>query len=350
MGITRRIREDSFQTIASMSDLAYLKSLVAEKNNLPSFNGEKEISPLNRIQDSVSKTLIQGQRTVRSTLDSFRDTWAGAIVSQHMTESSYVLASWASLVVALFLLYWTFANGSVSILLCMSSLVSLFSWILMAVKVFGEQSVSGVSMNMMLGHTFVGLSRLTSIMIYNGYLPLDKSGEGMYQFIEIASFVICLSITVYGFTLAKETYNKSADTINVVWLVIPALICALVMHSNMNQHFLLDCTWVFALYMEVVMILPQLCFFQAEQKCDQKTTHFLAAQTFAKVLCFCFWSMTYKELNWNNSFFYLNYVGYFVLLAQLSQVIIAGDFIVRYIRCLLKGIPLEQMLNEECDV
>ena len=45
--------------------------------------------------------------------------------------------------------------------------------------------------------------------------------------------------------------------IGLLWLVIPALVIAMVLHPSLNGNWITDTAWAFALYLEAVAIMPQ---------------------------------------------------------------------------------------------
>ncbi|KFG45736.1 putative ER lumen protein retaining receptor, partial [Toxoplasma gondii GAB2-2007-GAL-DOM2] len=103
--------------------------------------------------------------------------------------------------------------------------------------------------------------------------------------------------------------------------------------------------WTFALYLEAVAVLPQLFMFQKQGKVEPFTTHFLAAQALSQVFSFIFWVSSYSELNSAQNTL-KSYVGHWVIGMQVMQLIVMGDFIYHYIRCLTSGVPVQFMLSE----
>ena len=126
-----------------------------------------------------------------------------------------------------------------------------------------------------------------------------------------------------------------------------------------------------------------------EGRAQEHTSHFLAAQALAKVMSFIFWASSFSELSdpnhhikagcckgtqfkvlyWGNLinhdiyiYIYIQYgsmvtkfkllnikafVGNWVVCAQLVQLLIMGDFIYHYMRCIQQGIPVSQLLSSD---
>merc|ERR1740117_2092222 len=251
--------------------------------------------------------------------------------------------AWGGFAVFVFICFWCFSSGDFSFLLTLSSIVSMFSFIMVVVKLEQARSVKGVSLRMMECYMLVFVGRLIAIVPFEGYLPFDKSGDWLYQLCEFFGF--CLScLIVYSVRVRYvNEYNGTTDTLNHLWLVFPALALSLIFHPNLNNFLPSDIAWAFALYLESVCVLPQLFQFMKEGQAQPHTSHFLAAQATAKMLSFIFWASSFSELS-NPNHYIKSFVGNWVVAMQLVQLLVMGDFIYHYIRCLSKGIPVSQLL------
>jgi hypothetical protein len=241
-------------------------------------------------------------------------------------------------------IFWVFSSGDFSFLLTLSSLVSMFSFLMVAMTIESGKSVSGVSLKMMECYICVFFARSLAIIPFEGYLPFDKSGDWLYQVCE--AFCLCLSGSiVYCCRVQyKNTYDPHSDNMNHLWLVLPAAAIALILHPHLNNFWPTDIAWAFALYLESVTVLPQLFMFMKEGKAMSHTSHFLAAQALSRLMSFTFWASSFSELS-NPNHYIKQYVGNWVVCIQLIQLIIMGDFIYHYVRCLQKGIPVTEVLS-----
>ena len=97
--------------------------------------------------------------------------------------------------------------------------------------------------------------------------------------------VIALLVAVLF--LYPRTYGRGADSfgslylppqLGVLWLVLGALVLAVLLHPNLNGNFMTDTAWTFALYLEAVAVMPQLFMFQ---KAREKEVRFLCNTTSA---------------------------------------------------------------------
>jgi len=67
----------------------------------------------------------------------------------------------------------------------------MFGFLLIAFKAYSTRSVSGFSKNTIICYTITLFSRLVSILLYDGYLPYDSSGDFIYRVTEFVAFVSC---------------------------------------------------------------------------------------------------------------------------------------------------------------
>jgi len=250
---------------------------------------------------------------------------------------------WGAFLIFAFAAFWLFSSGDFSFLLTLSSLVSTFSFIMVAVKIESGRSVKGVSLKMMECYIAIFLGRLCAIVPFEGYLPFDKSGDWFYQTCEAAGLALAGAIVYFCRMRYESTYDPTTDTLNHLYLIGPALGVSLIFHPNLNNFLPSDIAWAFALYLESVAVLCQLFMFMKEGVAQPHTSHFLAAQALAKLMSFIFWASSFSELS-NPNHYIKAFVGNWVVAMQLVQLLVMGDFIYHYIRCISKGIPVSQLL------
>lgn len=250
---------------------------------------------------------------------------------------------WGGFFAFAFTAFWLFSSGDFSFLLTLSSLVSTFSFIMVAVKIESGRTVRGVSLKMMECYIAIFFGRLIAIVPFEGYLPFDKSGDWFYQACEGFGLVLAATIVYFCRVRYAGTYDPTTDTLNHLYLMLPALGVALIFHPNLNNFLPSDIAWAFALYLESVAVLCQLFMFMKEGQAQPHTSHFLAAQALGKLMSFIFWASSFSELS-NPNHYIKSFVGNWVVAMQLVQLLVMGDFIYHYIRCISRGIPVSQLL------
>lgn len=253
---------------------------------------------------------------------------------------------WGGFLGIVFLLFRLFSSGDFSFLMTLSSLVSTFSFLMVLIQTETEKSVKGVSLKMMECYLAIQLGRLCAIVPFEGYLPFDKSGDWLYQVVEGLTFCLAGSIVYTCRFRHAKTYDPTTDGLNHLWLIGPAAVMALVFHPTLNSFLPSDMAWAFALYLESVAVIPQLLMFQKEGQAQPFTAHFLFAQAASKLISFIFWFSSYSELS-NPDHHVKAFVGNWVMAMQLIQLLIMGDFIYHYIRCIRAGVSVSQLLVVE---
>lgn len=260
-----------------------------------------------------------------------------------LTENE-ALRVWGGFAAFAITVFWVFSSGDFSFLLTLSSLVSMFSFAMVAVMVQTSASVKGVSLKMMECYLAVYACRLTAIIPYEGYLPFDKSGDWFYQVCEAVALCLAGSIVYCCRVHFASTYDASTDSFNHLWIMGPAGIIALILHPHLNNNTLTDIAWAFALYLESVTVLPQFLMFMKEGRAQPHTSHFLAAQAMSRLMSFIFWASSFSELS-NPDHHIKKFVGHWVVGIQLLQLIVMADFIYHYVSAIQKGIPIAEVLT-----
>lgn len=255
------------------------------------------------------------------------------------------MSMWTGLVAMAMAAFLLLSSFDFSFLLTLSSLVSMASFVMMIITIVRRKSAAGVSRKMMECYMVVFISRLVAIIPYEGYLPFDKSGDWLYQSCEAFGFVGAAVICFLCRCQYASTYNVGADSgCNHVLMMLPTFGVACVLHTNLDGYLPCDIAWAFALYLEAITVLPQLFMFMHEKTTQPHTSHFLAAQALAKLMSFVFWASSFSELA-NEGCPINKYAGHWVVAVQLIQLIIMGDFIYHYVRCIRKGIPVSELMQ-----
>lgn len=106
-------------------------------------------------------------------------------------------------------------------------------------------------------------------------------------------------------------------------LIVPTFLLAVVFHPSLNNFWLTDIAWTFALYLEAVAILPQLRMFRTntdrnKEAVEAYTGTFVFVLATSRLLNFFFWCSSYHELNDKNSeHFQEKYPGLMVVISQV---------------------------------
>ncbi|CAD7968180.1 unnamed protein product [Amoebophrya sp. A25] len=302
-------------------------------------------SPVRKVP---SPSDLPGSKTQVSVVDDFRRSWHdGDKMQLFFTKYRAEIRIYGIFAFAIFASWVLISDGDFSFTLTLASLISMCSFLMMCAWVETHKSCQGVSVKMLEIYLLLQFARLCAVIPFEGYLPFDKSGDWFYQVVEAMTFCFAGSIVYLCRVQYPETYASEMDTFDTRFLIAPALVLSLVLHPQLNAFTPSDICWAFALYMESLASLPQLFMFQREGKVHPWTAHFLAAQVMSKVANFIFWTSSFSELQDPRHLPSKYFIGYWVLIVQGFQILLMGDFILQYTRCVSMGVSVSRLLTEE---
>lgn len=269
-------------------------------------------------------------------------------VGQQLKQLNNNVILWAVFFTASLFVYFLLSGGDFSFLMTYGAMLRMFGFGVLNAKTFLSKRATGVSIKTLQLYCLVFTFRLTSIVRHEGYLPYDKSGDWLYHVIEIAGLTFTGAALWGCTTLFKNTYQADLDTFGeknvppgagAVYLAGPVLLLALLVHPSLNNDFLSDVAWTYAMYLESVALIPQLYMFQKQTSgvVELLTAHFVAALGLGRVMEFLFWAYSYKELATSSG---SSLPGYVALLSQFGQLVLMVDFFWYYYLAVKNATPL----------
>merc|ERR1719326_847162 len=181
------------------------------------------------------------------------------------------------------------AEQEFSSVLTMSVLSQCLAFVLIALQISNAKSVSGISGKTMILQALSLCFRLSSTLFLDGYLPLDKTGDMMYQIVDVCSLLMVLHILQCIYKSHRPTYNEDYDTMDVKNMVIGCVALAVVVHPDLNDWDVFDIAWTVSLYLDTVGMLPQLFISNKMGKVPAYTAHYLAATLVSRAFSAWFW-------------------------------------------------------------
>jgi hypothetical protein len=260
------------------------------------------------------------------------------------------IASWMCLAVFVLGSYHLSSDGDFSFLMTLSSIFSAFGMAMLCLQLVSSRSLKGVSLKGLQLQTTTFFFRLISTLWHEGYLPLDRSGDFIYRGSEFAALIACLC----ALSMARSfffTHDSQADSFGAfgptggdrahfgaLWIALPALLLALIVHPSLNASFWSDVAWTFALYLDALAVAPQLLMMhKSGGAVDKYTGHYIFALGFGRVLQLLFWAFSYHELSEHS---HGGVAGVFVLLTQVVGSLLMADFFYYYAKSQQKGEPM----------
>jgi len=193
----------------------------------------------------------------------------------------------------------------------------LLAILILLSKIWRTRSCSGISGRSQILFALVFLTR---------YLDLFTHFISLYN-TTMKIFYITSSLgTIYlMYRKFKATYDRTHDTFRVEFLIIPAVILAVLVNHDFE---VLEILWTFSIYLESVAILPQLFMVSKTGEAESITSHYLFALGAYRALYI---------LNWIYRYYTEGFYDLIAIFAGIIQTILYCDFFYLYITKVLQG-------------
>ena len=170
--------------------------------------------------------------------------------------SSPVIGAYAVFAGIAFAVYHFVAGGQYSSVITMSAIVQCLGLTFLCIQVFSSKSAAGISASSLKMDAFAIVFRLSSTTWLNGYLPVDASGDHVYQIIDAFSLALILFLLYQVLVVRRSTYNDTDDSMSIRPMVMASLAFAALLHGSMDASPLFDTLWMTGLFCGVVAVLP----------------------------------------------------------------------------------------------
>jgi len=258
-------------------------------------------------------------------LDSIQDMFLGA-------SMKFVYASFA-------LLFYLFAERlsdlDWSVILTIGSIFQTLGWYALLHKIMKQKSVAGVSLHSVKLLIIVYAVRLWTTVVKSGYLPVDSSGDGLYQAADFFGLVISIGTWKCLTDTHAATYDRSTDTLDLITFVPFCVLMAVLIHGDLNDSFVYDTLYYVSVNVETMALMPQLWMFtKGDGHVDGMTSHFVVMQTLGRICSTAFWWFGMVEIG---EFTTYNVAGKYFITCLFLQVLQSLDFMYYYIKARLTG-------------
>lgn len=258
-------------------------------------------------------------------------------------ERNYFVLYLAAFVVCC-LIWQTFHDIGLSTLLTVSTLIQVVALAALAIAVTARESVRGISLR---SCAMQGLSfalRLGSTCWLKGYIPVDSTGDWLYQLSDFVACCICMGICSLGYNKYRHTYHEAEDTFPAAKVCAVCFVLSLLVHPDLNNRLFFDAIWTASLYIDVVSTLPQLWMIgKLGGKFDALSAHYVALVACARVVDMIFWYHGFEELAPENGGF--NLAGWAVLGSHVVHLVLMMDFMYCYARAIYRGKLLDKQFD-----
>jgi len=223
-----------------------------------------------------------------------------------------------------------FSDRDFSAVMTLGSGVQCFGFYLLLHKVKVQNSVAGISSKTLQMYVLVLMFRLSATLFKNGYLPVDKSGDFVYQSADVASLLILLQLIYCVQKRNKATYQSEYDDLPI-WRALPGcLVLGVVLRGSLNHSLYYDTMWCTAMNIDTIAMLPQLWMLVRKGgEVEALTSNFIASIFFSRLCVLSFWWQGYAEINSKPDCPSV-LSGYWVVVAHSIQVLLSLDFMYHY--------------------
>jgi len=259
------------------------------------------------------------------------------------SKASQTPQMWVLVVYAVFLasamgVYHLIAEGRFSSVLTLSAIFQCLAFSLLGVQILTSNTVSGISAKCLQLDALALACRLSSTLFDVGYLPTDKTGDHVYQAVDVLSLGIVLWLLYRVLSAQRHTYEAEDDAFPVLPMAFGALVLAGLLRGDMNYKMICDISWMCGLFISAISVLPQLwVMMRRSGGTAALTSHFVAVMGVSRVLSGSYMWYAYKEIDckpWIGNF---NHAGYAVLGAHAVHLLLLGDFAYFYLKNVTKS-------------
>lgn len=248
--------------------------------------------------------------------------------------------------------YHFMAEGEFSAVLTLSVIMQCLAMVLLGVQSVSSGSAAGISARALQMEALSLVCRLSSTLWLNGYLPVDATGDHIYQLVDICTLGLTLWLLRRVLVVQNRTYEATDDSFPITPMILGSFIAAAAFHADMNARPLFDAMWMAGLFIGIFAVLPQLWLVsRADGRVEALTSHYIAAMAVSRLLSGSFMWHARFDITcayWVDGF---EHAVWAILGAHLLHLLLLTDFAYYYIKGMAKeGLGLPMRMESGCVV
>jgi len=217
-------------------------------------------------------------------------------------------------------------------------MLQTFALGLIGMQITSSGTGEGISARALALDALALILRLSSTVWLDGYLPVDASGDWVYQATDVCSLALALWLLYQILVVYKSSYQCADDSFPAVSVAVGSILLAALLHCDMNDYPLFDITWMASLFIGVMAALPQLwLIIRNGGKVEALTSHYIAAMAISRVLSGVFMWYARQDITCKPWIQGVNHGIWTILGAHLLHLILLGDFAYYYGMALARG-------------
>lgn len=234
------------------------------------------------------------------------------------------------------IVYQSFNDLGLSTFTTLSVGIQCFAYTCLRLKISQQKSVAGISGKTLILQALSYGLRLCSTTWLKGYIPVDGTGDFLYQLLDVFALLMVLQIIYCVFKSHRNSYQAEHDIFSVHIIALCCFVLAALIHPDLNNRPVFDTLWTAALYIDVVAMMPQLGMLaKIGGEVEALTSHFVGATALSKFVSLIFWYHGYSELAPLDGSF--NLAGWAIISAHVIQVLLLVDFLFYYVKACVKS-------------
>jgi hypothetical protein len=223
-----------------------------------------------------------------------------------------------------------------SSIMTMSGVAHCLGLVLLCIQMAVTRSAAGISARALVLDGVALSLRLSSTLFYQGYLPNDKSGDCVFQCIDLCSLVLVVFLLRSVLFTRRSTYQVEDDDMSIGALVVGCLCLGALLHGDMDDHPIFDSLWLASLFVSIVAVLPQYWMIsKSSGQVHVLTAHYIAATAVDRALSGLFMWYVRKYITCIPWFGEFQHTIYTILLAHLIHLVLLSDFAFFYTRAVV---------------
>jgi len=265
-----------------------------------------------------------------ATTSIFASNSQGSKADHKQSELGFVYAAFAT--IAVFAYQWM-AEGEFSAVLTLAAIFQCLAFCLLGVHALTTGSVHGISAKSLQLEAIALICRISTTVWLEGYVPVDQTGDYLYQCIDVLSLILVLGLLYRVLNVQDKTYEVNDDSLSIMPFAVGSLVLACLLHGSIMTHEIFDVLWMCGLFVGTVAVVPQLWLMtRRDGNTPALASHFIAVMAFSRVLMGTYMWHAHEEIKctpWIGDF---NHSGYATLAAQAVHLLLLGDFAYYYVK------------------
>jgi len=253
----------------------------------------------------------------------------GAIINQQSskvpaTQHSGLIPVYAVFITVAVSVYHLMAESEFSSLLTLSGIFQCLAFCLLGVHALSTGSVQGISAKSLQLQAIAVACRLSTTLWLQGYLPNDKTGDFLYQGIDILSLTVVLWLLHRVHKVRRNTIECDDDTLPVAPFAAALMVLATFFRSDLDDKPIFDTLWMGGLFVGALAMIPQLWLMTRNSaNVPAVMSHFVAAMAASCLLSGKYMWHAHDEIT-SDAIKHFNHAGDAILVSHAVHLMLLG--------------------------